>query len=68
LDVVAVDPVCGMEVDEDHAEYETMYRGKKYYFCSAVCEEEFSRDPESYIFADPDIFDEDDLDYADDDV
>jgi YHS domain-containing protein len=46
---MAIDPVCGMEVNEVRAEYESTHRGRKYYFCSAVCKEEFDRDPEAYM-------------------
>lgn len=61
---MAIDPVCGMEVNESRAEYETTYKGRKFYFCSAVCKEEFDRDPDAYMYADPDenddLFDLDD--------
>ena len=39
------DPVCGMEIDEETAEYRSTYQGKTYFFCSRVCKEEFDRDP-----------------------
>ena len=51
---MAIDPVCGMEVNESRAEYETTYKGRKFYFCSAVCKEEFDRDPDAYMYADND--------------
>jgi YHS domain-containing protein len=54
LEILAIDPVCGMNVNETRAENESVYKGTKYYFCSAVCREEFDRDPDSYIYADPD--------------
>jgi YHS domain-containing protein len=62
---MAIDPVCGMEVNEARAEYESTYKGIKYYFCSAVCKEEFDRDPESYMMMSDfdevdDFFDPDD--------
>jgi len=46
---VAVDPVCGMEVDPAKARYKTLYRGKVYYFCSSMCKEEFEKRPEYYL-------------------
>jgi YHS domain-containing protein len=55
---MAIDPVCGMEVNESHTEYETTYKGRKFYFCSAVCKEEFDRDPDAYMYADPDETDD----------
>jgi YHS domain-containing protein len=40
---MAVDPVCGMEVDPAKAKYKTLYKGKVYYFCSSMCKEEFEK-------------------------
>ncbi|MFC7139952.1 permease [Halosimplex aquaticum] len=39
------DPVCGMEVDPDEAEYSMEHDGQTYYFCSQSCMESF--DPEA---------------------
>ncbi|WP_231189968.1 permease [Haladaptatus sp. DYF46] len=38
------DPVCGMEVNPEEADYSTEHDGKTYYFCSQSCKESF--DPE----------------------
>jgi YHS domain-containing protein/uncharacterized membrane protein YraQ (UPF0718 family) len=46
---VAIDPVCGMSVDPDHAEYRSFQKGQTYYFCSAGCKETFDKDPSKYI-------------------
>ena len=46
--MVKVDPVCGMEVNED-TPYKSLYKGKVYYFCSRECKEAFDRDPEYYL-------------------
>ena len=46
---MALDPVCGMEVDEETAMYVSEYKGKKYYFCSPSCKADFDTSPESYI-------------------
>lgn len=46
--MMAIDPVCGMEVEEGSS-YRSLYRGKVYYFCSYKCKKEFDRDPEKYI-------------------
>lgn len=46
--MVKIDPVCGMEVNED-TPYRTIYKGRVYYFCSRICKEEFERDPEKYL-------------------
>jgi len=43
------DPVCGMRVDEESAEFRTQFAGKKYYFCSADCREEFEDQPADYV-------------------
>ena len=29
-----IDPICGMQVDENTAQYKTEYKGKTYYFCA----------------------------------
>jgi Cu2+-exporting ATPase len=43
------DPVCGMDVDPKKTKYKLMYQGQEYYFCSRVCMEEFSKDPQRYL-------------------
>jgi uncharacterized protein len=45
----AIDPVCGMSVDPDHAEYRSFQKGETYYFCSAACKATFDKDPDKYI-------------------
>jgi YHS domain-containing protein len=45
----AIDPVCGMSVDTEHAEYRSFQEGKTYYFCSAGCKQTFDKDPAKYI-------------------
>lgn len=44
-----IDPVCGMSVDPDHAEYRSFQKGDTYYFCSAGCKAAFDRDPGKYV-------------------
>ncbi|NLN75157.1 MAG: YHS domain-containing protein [Armatimonadetes bacterium] len=44
-----VDPVCGMNVPEEHMAVCTTYKNKHYCFCSDVCKEEFDYDPEMYV-------------------
>jgi Cu+-exporting ATPase len=44
----AIDPVCGMSVDPDQAEYRSFQNGETYYFCSAGCKETFDKDPGKY--------------------
>ncbi|NJE04703.1 YHS domain-containing protein [Thermococcus sp. M36] len=43
-----IDPVCGMEVDENTG-FKAEYGGKVYYFCSPGCKAEFEANPEKYI-------------------
>tara|TARA_B100000315_G_scaffold149065_1_gene137851 strand:- start:140 stop:448 length:309 start_codon:yes stop_codon:yes gene_type:complete len=48
--MMASDPVCGMEVDEESAARdEVQSLGATYYFCSPKCQEAFQQDPEKYI-------------------
>jgi YHS domain-containing protein len=46
---MAIDPVCGMEVDEALAAYQSEYMGEVYYFCSAGCKDEFDSDPQAFM-------------------
>lgn len=46
---MAIDPVCGMEVDEEKAAGKSEYNGETYYFCSPGCKAAFDKDPEKYI-------------------
>ncbi|MGQ4914091.1 MAG: YHS domain-containing protein [Candidatus Asgardarchaeia archaeon] len=46
---MAIDPVCGMEVNEAAAQYNLIYKGKMYYFCAPGCLFEFRKNPEKYI-------------------
>src|SRR3990172_12151396 len=46
---MAVDPVCGMTVDEKTAAGRFLYLGQSYYFCSARCLHEFEAGPEKFI-------------------
>ncbi len=45
----AIDPVCGMSVDPDQAEYRSFQKGETYYICSAGCKETFDKDPRKYV-------------------
>jgi P-type Cu+ transporter len=50
---MAVDPVCGIHVDEKTAvppkQYTSKYEGETLYFCSADCKKNFDNDPEQYM-------------------
>ena len=45
---LAIDPVCGMNVEIEKAT-KTEYRGKVYYFCCSHCQQEFESRPEEYL-------------------
>jgi P-type Cu+ transporter len=47
------DPVCGMNVNPASAKHVHEHAGKKYYFCSASCVQEFKASPEKYLSAKP---------------
>ena len=48
----AIDPVCGMEVNTDTAQWKTDYNGQSYYFCSPGCKRSFEKEPEKYLSPD----------------
>ncbi|HYL75098.1 MAG TPA: heavy metal translocating P-type ATPase [Bryobacteraceae bacterium] len=45
----ALDPVCGMTVDPQHAAGVFDYQGRTYYFCSKGCVAKFQAGPEKYL-------------------
>jgi Cu+-exporting ATPase len=45
---MAIDPVCGMRIDEARATSKLYIVNRVYYFCSEGCEAEFQRHPEDY--------------------
>ena len=45
----ATDPVCGMQVDTEHAQWIYEYNGTVYYFCAKGCMLEFKDDPAKYL-------------------
>lgn len=46
--MAAIDPVCGMSVEESDAPARAEYEGQTYYFCSTDCKEEFEANPADY--------------------
>ena len=46
---MAIDPVCGMEVDPATTAFRAEHNGKAYYFCSRGCMLDFEEDPEKYL-------------------
>lgn len=45
---MAIDVVCGMEINEAETPYTAGHGGSVYYFCSEGCREEFLRHAEDY--------------------
>jgi class 3 adenylate cyclase/YHS domain-containing protein len=45
---LAVDPVCRMAVDPDHAAGRLVYEDTAYFFCTLSCAGEFARQPERF--------------------
>ena len=46
---IAIDPVCGMEVEMESAILTSEYEGTVYYFCGKGCKLDFDEDPEKYL-------------------
>ncbi len=46
---MAIDPVCGMTVDEKTAPARTAHAGTTYYFCAPGCKRTFEQDPERVL-------------------
>ena len=44
-----IDPVCGMQVDSSAAAGQSEYQGKRYYFCSPGCKQQFDSDPARFL-------------------
>lgn len=43
-----VDPVCGMQIEEQDAAGQAEYEGGTYYFCSLACQRKFEENPAEY--------------------
>lgn len=46
---MALDPVCGMQVDERSAAATSEYQGQTYYFCAPGCKRAFDQNPEEFL-------------------
>ena len=42
---MAKDPVCGMIIDSEIAEFYAVLKGNSYYFCSKACKVKFEKNP-----------------------
>ena len=47
--MIAIDPVCKMEVKIETAEWTSEYKGETYYFCNPGCKRSFDKEPEKYL-------------------
>ena len=45
----AIDPVCGMTVDESRPHEMADHKGQKYHFCSAHCAQKFRANPAQFV-------------------
>jgi Cu+-exporting ATPase len=50
---IAIDPVCGMEVEIASAIYTHEHEGQTYYFCAASCKTAFVKNPQDYLHHEP---------------
>jgi YHS domain-containing protein len=48
MTTLAIDPVCGMRVDEAEALGPARFEARTFYFCSELCKSRFDADPERY--------------------
>jgi len=46
---MAIDPVCGMSVDQESAPAHIEYNGQIFYFCAPGCRDEFLGSPETFL-------------------
>lgn len=50
---MAIDPICGMTVDEKTATLKSEHGGQTYYFCSPGCKRTFEKEPAKYASKTP---------------
>ena len=46
---IAIDPVCGMEVNTETAQFSVEHDGQTYWFCSKGCMLDFQEEPAKYL-------------------
>ena len=49
---IAIDPVCGMQVEKATAQHKTEYQGTTYYFCAKGCKLDFEDEPQRILAPD----------------
>ncbi len=47
--MIAIDPVCKMEVEIETAEWKSEHNGETYYFCAPGCKRSFDKEPEKFL-------------------
>jgi Cu+-exporting ATPase len=47
--MTVIDPVCGMEVEEEDAEYSFKFGDETYFFCCESCRDDFVENPQEYL-------------------
>ena len=47
--MIAIDPVCKMQVETETARWKEEHNGQTYYFCGPGCMRSFRQNPELYI-------------------
>lgn len=47
--MIAIDPVCKMEVETETAQWKSEHEGVTYYFCAPGCLASFEKDPQRYM-------------------
>jgi Cu+-exporting ATPase len=47
--MAVIDPVCGMEVEEDEAEHSFRFGDETYYFCCEACRDDFVANPGDFV-------------------
>jgi YHS domain-containing protein len=52
---MATDPVCLMIVDEEDAQFTSIYKNENYYFCCNWCKKIFEENPKRYFRMSNDI-------------
>jgi YHS domain-containing protein len=43
-----IDPVCGMQLDDQQRAITSQYMNRAYYFCSLGCKQQFDNDPQRF--------------------
>ena len=46
-----IDPVCGMEVNQELCKFRETYKGYGFFFCSDACQRAFLKNPERHPLA-----------------